>query len=35
MIDQVLISQFEKLLGKDGALSTPEDLAVYLSLIHI
>ena len=29
MIDQVLISQFEKLLGKDGALSTPEDLAVY------
>ncbi len=29
MIDQSIITQFEKIIGKDGVLTTPEDLAVY------
>lgn len=29
MMNQALITQFEKLIGKDGVLTTPEDLAVY------
>ena len=29
MIDQSIITQFEKIIGREGVLTTPEDLAVY------